>query len=126
MAGGALLLGQAGASLPPQPGGTTGCPVTGAGPWVRCVRAPDVGQPNVGQEITAGAGADPGTPWMVTDHSGAPMAWVNLYGLYSGGDAGKMPGGLICVTNGVAATMGGLAPAGPLPVRPPGWRHAGT
>ncbi len=67
-----------------------------------------------GQQDQAAAGPAPGTPWLVTDPNGAPMAWVNLYGLYSGGDGGRMPGGLICVTWGVTASIACLTPAGTL------------
>jgi hypothetical protein len=45
------------------------------------------------------------------------MAWVNLYGLYSGGDGGKDPGGLICVTDGVFTTVACLTPQGTLTLR---------
>lgn len=93
---------------------SSSCPVTGAGPYSRCIDMPASATPRVGQEITAGNGSNPGTPWMVTDSHGAPMAWVNLYGLYSGGDGGKMPGGLICVTDGTAATVACLTPEGTL------------
>lgn len=54
------------------------------------------------------------TPWLVTDHMGAPMAWVNGYGLYSGGDGWKMPGGLICVSYKTSATVACLNPDGTL------------
>lgn len=75
------------------------CPVTGAGPYQACVLMPRGDKPQVGQEITDSPGRNGcvSTPWMVTDHTGAPMAWVNCYGLYSGGAPG-FPGGLICTT----------------------------
>lgn len=76
------------------------CPVTGAGPYQSCILMPSSSTPEVGQQVTTGQGANPGTPWMITDPSGAPMAWVNLYGLYSGGQPG-FPGGLICTTRGL-------------------------
>lgn len=90
------------------------CVTTGAGAPVQCVAMPAASQPEVGQEIQAGSGTDPGTPWMITDKNGAPMAWVNLYGMYSGGDGGKDPGGLICVTDGVLRTVACLTPRGTL------------
>lgn len=86
--------------------------MTGAGPWSWCVAMPATGRPRAGEEITAAAGPDPGTPWLVTDKAGAPMAWVNLDGLYSGGDGGRHPGGLICVTRGVLADAICLTPRG--------------
>lgn len=96
------------------------CPVTGAGSYQSCVQVPASPDAAVGEEITAGSGNDPGTPWMVTDPSGAPMAWVNLYGLYSGGDGGKMPGGLVCVTYGTTTVVACLTPQGTLQLRPAG------
>ena len=85
-----LAAGPASASPP------TGCTVTGAGVPVSCVAMPPATVPTVGQQIMDGQG-NPGTPWMVTDWHGAPMAWVNIYGFYSGGAPG-FPGGLICTT----------------------------
>jgi hypothetical protein len=86
------------------------CPVTGAGQWQRCIYVTH----RVGEQITEAptAPADT-TPWMITDKSGAPMAWVNLYGLYSGGVKG-LPGGLICVTYGVLKTVACMTPDGTL------------
>lgn len=90
-----------GLSQPPR-AATPACPVTGAGPYQSCILMPSSSTPQVGQQVTAGQGSNPGTPWMITDPSGAPMAWVNLYGLYSGGEPG-FPGGLICTTRGLAS-----------------------
>lgn len=95
----------------PAHGQIIGCPVA---PYQRCIMMPAASTPRVGQEITAGSGSNPGTPWMITDYKGAPMAWVNWYGLYSGGDGGKMPGGLICVTYGTRSTSACLTPQGTL------------
>lgn len=120
LVGSLLTLGCTASSAASSP---SACPVTGAGSYQSCVQVPASGSPAVGQEITAGTGSDPGTPWMVTDPSGAPIAWVNLYGLYSGGDGGKMPGGLICVTNGVTAVVACLTPEGTLTLQPPGAVH---
>lgn len=95
-----------------------GCPDA---PYVSCVQMPaNTSMPMTGQEISAGANSDPGTPWMVTDASGAPMAWVNLYGLYSGGLGGKMVGGLVCVTYGVKYSVACLTPEGTLTLQPTG------
>jgi len=74
----------------------TSCVVTGAGAPVACVVMPPATVPTVGEQIMDSSG-NPGTPWMVTDHNGAPMAWVNIYGFYSAGAPG-FPGGLICTT----------------------------
>lgn len=90
------------------------CPVTGAGNYVSCIREPDSATPNVGLEVTQGSGANPGTPIQITDHTGAPVWWVNLFGMYSGGDGGKMPGGLICVTYSVTSEAACLTPTGDL------------
>ena len=97
------------------------CPVTGAGQYVSCVRVPDA-SPEVGQQITDATGSNgcADTPWMVTDYQGAPMAWVNCYGLYSGGDGGRMPGGLICVSYGVTSYAACLTPTGTLELTPTG------
>lgn len=80
----------------------------------QCVTTPPGG---IGQADIAAGGNHPGTPWIVADPHGAPMAWVNLYGLYSGGDGGKMPGGLICSTYGVAGCAAELTPTGQLVLR---------
>jgi len=75
----------------------TTCP-TSFGSYVACVQMPaNMSTPMIGEEISTGANSDPGTPWMVTDASGAPMAYVNLYGFYSFGAPGGQ-GGLICST----------------------------
>jgi hypothetical protein len=94
---------------------TAGCPSTT--PVVSCVKMPDTGKPVVGQQITDNPGATPGTPWMITDSAGDPMAWGNIDGLYSGGDGGAMPGGLLCVTYGTSATVACLTPTGDLQLR---------
>lgn len=92
-----------------------GCPL---GQPASCVQTPSGG---IGQELVAAAGPDTGTPWMVTDPNGLPMAWVNLYGLYSGGsNNGSGPGGLICVTNGLSKAVACLTPQGTLWLQPPG------
>jgi hypothetical protein len=69
---------------------------------------------SVGELIKEQPGADNSTPWMIEDKNGAPMAWVNLFGLYSGGDGGQMPGGLICVSYGTISTVACLTPNGTL------------
>lgn len=97
--------------------GTPPRPATAATSPAQLVQTPPGG---VGTEDEAAPGKDPGTPWMVTDPDGAPMAWVNLYGLYSGGDGGKMPGGLICVTYATAETVACLTPEGDLTLTPAG------
>jgi hypothetical protein len=48
------------------------------------------------------------------------MAWVNLYGLYSGGDGGRMPGGLACVTYGISSNAACMTPVGTLQLQPTG------
>jgi hypothetical protein len=60
------------------------CP---AGPAVQCVRMTASG-PQAGQLITDKPGRRGFTsvPWMVTDYRGAPMAFVNFWGLFSGGE----------------------------------------
>jgi hypothetical protein len=100
---------------------TTGpCP-SAFGQYVSCVQMPaNTSTPMVGQQISTGPNSDPGTPWMVTDASGAPMAWVNLYGIYSFGNGGKDAGGLICVTYNTSAGVACLTPQGTLQLRPAG------
>jgi hypothetical protein len=61
-----------------------------------------------------------GPQFTVEDKNGAPMAWVNLYGLYSGGDGGLMPGGLVCVTYKTSASVACLTPEGDLTLTPTG------
>ena len=65
-------------------------------------------------------GSDTGPQFTVEDKNGAPMAWVNLYGLYSGGDGGLMPGGLVCVTYKTSASVACLTPEGDLTLTPTG------
>jgi hypothetical protein len=65
-------------------------------------------------------GSDTGPQFTVEDKNGAPMAWVNLYGLYSGGDGGLMPGGLVCVTYKTSASVACLTPEGDLTLTPAG------
>lgn len=86
----------------------------------QCLVMSDTGSAHNGQVIMDSPGAHPGTPLLITDSNGAPMAWVNLYGLYSGGDGGKMPGGLICVTYGVSSTPACLTPEGTLTLQATG------
>lgn len=100
------LTGQASGQTGPQ------CPDQ---PAVRCIVMPTSDTtPYVGQEIATGNGSQPGTPWMVTDHNGLPMAWVNLYGLYSGGNGGKTVGGEICITLGIDRKQICMEPQGTL------------
>lgn len=86
----------------------------------QCLIMTDTGTAHNGQVIMDNPGADPGTPWMVTDSNGAPMAWVNLYGFFSGGDGGRMPGGDVCVTYGVMASVACLTPEGTLTLQATG------
>jgi hypothetical protein len=72
----------------------------------------------IGKETILDPGSDTGTQWQVLDKNGAPMAWVNLYGLYSGGLGNRMPGGLICVTYGVWQNAACMTPAGNLELTP--------
>ncbi|SRR6266851_4043671 len=113
LAAAAMLLSAPTAGTVAAVGDTTSCP----GTWVSCAAMPATPDSVVGQKIVAGA-QNPGTPWLITDKNGAPMAWVNLYGLYSGGDGNAMPGGLICVTYGVLKTSACLTPVGTLTLTP--------
>jgi hypothetical protein len=53
--------------------------------------------PLVGQEITDGAGGNPGQLQLMTDKSGAPIQTTNWTGTYFFGAPG-FPGGLACTT----------------------------
>jgi len=98
----------------------TTCP-TAFGSYVSCVQMPaNTSTPMVGEEITAGANSAVGTPWMVTDASGAPMAWLDLYGLYAFGNGGKDAGGMICSTYVFQAWVACLTPEGTLSLTPTG------
>ena len=112
-----FVAGQATAAVPVA-AAAGGCP--SRQPVVRCILMTDAGQPQTGLQVADNPGGQPGTPFMVTDSGGAPMTWVNLYGLYSGGDGGKMPGGLVCVTYGTTAVVACLTPQGTLQLRPAG------
>jgi len=76
--------------------------------------------PYDGQVIVDAPGTRLTTPWLVTDYTGAPMAWVNLFGLYSGGDGGKMAGGELGVTYGTKYVIAKLTPEGTLVLQPTG------
>lgn len=78
------------------------CPLTFSGQFASCVLMPASATAGVGQEITAPPlPSPPGTQWLITDGTGAPMAWNNLFGLFTGGSPGTV-GGLICTTSGLA------------------------
>jgi hypothetical protein len=116
--GATCWIGGSATAAPGQAGG--GCPVTGAGPYVSCVRAPSTSKPNVGLQITDGSGPDPGIPFMITDHLKAPLLSDSRTGLDSYGDGGAETGGSICVTYGVEATIACLTPEGNITLTPTG------
>lgn len=112
---GALIVAGFAGGRPVQAATTTVCgPLTGAGAPVKCVNMPTTSLARVGMQITTGKGTGTATQFLILDPNKAPMAWNNLFGWYTGGDGGAMPGGLICVTYGVSSCAAALTPTGTL------------
>jgi len=82
-----------------------------------CIQTPDS---RTGLQVTDNAGSigQLGTPFEVTDHNGAPMAWVNITGLWSGGDGRNRDGGAICVSYKTTGAAACLLPDGDLQLTP--------
>lgn len=111
---GATLLGFALAMSPAHASLPANCRITGAGAPRTCIVMPVSSVPRVGLQVQAGTGTGAATEFLIVDRSGAPMAWENLFGFYSGGLGGNPVGGLLCVTWGVAACVAALTPTGHL------------